>query len=203
MVFVSNSSIVKHPNKSFFNPYKYILTSFTHTSIYCFCISTFIRLTFKIYIFTGSNESIARACASALRGLTSDDDTDNLIRIMHDGGIQAVLRLSTSTKDVVTRRNCSLAMRNILSHTETLEELLNNPEMSSICNDMYDALYELLSTPRDVDVVRYTCLSMYNLSCTTSGASRLRLVSNNLVARLVEMIDAWNLKKEILPMDVR
>ena len=94
-------------------------------------------------------------------------------------------------------------MRNILSHTETLEELLNNPEMSSICNDMYDALYELLSTPRDVDVVRYTCLSMYNLSCTTSGASRLRLVSNNLVARLVEMIDAWNLKKEILPMDVR
>ena len=138
-----------------------------------------------------------------MRGLTSDDDTDNLIRIMHDGGIQAVLRLSTSTKDVVTRRNCSLAMRNILSHTETLEELLNNPEMSSICNDMYDALYELLSTPRDVDVVRYTCLSMYNLSCTTSGASRLRLVSNNLVARLVEMIDAWNLKKEILPMDVR
>ena len=38
----------------------------------------------------GQNESITRACASALRGLTSDDDTGNLIRIMRDGGIQAV-----------------------------------------------------------------------------------------------------------------
>ena len=149
------------------------------------------------------NESIARACASALRGLTSDDDIENLTRIMRDGGIQAVLRLSTSTSDVVTRRNCALAMRNILSHTETLEELLNNPNMANMLTDMYEALYGLLSLPRDVDVVRYTLLSMYNLSCTTSGASRLRLVSGNLVSRIVEIVDAWSAGEEELPMDVR
>jgi hypothetical protein len=85
----------------------------------------------------GGNESIARACASALRGLTSDDNTDNLIRIMHDGGIQAVLYLSSSTRDVVTRRNCALAIRNIFSHTDTLEELLNNPELASVLTNMY------------------------------------------------------------------
>jgi hypothetical protein len=84
----------------------------------------------------GGNKGIARACASALRGLTSDNNTDNLIRIMHDGGIQAVLYLSSSTKDVVTRRNCALAIRNIFSHTETLEELLNNATLASVLSEM-------------------------------------------------------------------
>jgi len=45
-------------------------------------------------------------------------------------------------------------MRNILSHTATLEELLNNPNMVSMLNEMYQALYELLAPPRDLDVVR-------------------------------------------------
>lgn len=64
-------------------------------------------------------------------------------------------------------------------------------------------MYELLSTPRDVDVVRYTIISMYNLSCTTSGASRIRLVSGNLVQRICEIVRAWNNGEEDLPMDVR
>ena len=35
------SFILKHPNKSIFNPIKYILTSFYHTLFYCFFIYFF------------------------------------------------------------------------------------------------------------------------------------------------------------------
>ena len=45
-------SILKTPQTSLFlTQYKYIWTSFYHTLLYWFCNSTFLRLTFKIYIF--------------------------------------------------------------------------------------------------------------------------------------------------------
>ena len=44
------SSILKQPKQVFFNPIKYILTSFYHTLL-LFCNFTFFRLTFKILYF--------------------------------------------------------------------------------------------------------------------------------------------------------
>ncbi len=145
----------------------------------------------------GSNDSIARACAAALRGLTSDSDTVNLIRIMHDGGCRAILRLAVTTRDVITMRNCALAMRNILSHTETLEELLNHPNMASTLTEVFRVLYALMDS-LDADVIRYCMLSAYNLSCTTSSGSRLRLVQHHIVKRVVNISH-----REFIPMETR
>ena len=116
---------------------------------------------------------------------------------MHDGGCRAILRLAVTTRDIITKRNCALALRNILSHTETLEELLNHTNMVSTLTEVFRVLYALMDS-HDVDVIRYCMLSAYNLSCTTSGGSRLRLVQHHIIKRVVNIGH-----REFIPMETR
>jgi hypothetical protein len=139
------------------------------------------------------DEPVKRACAATLRGLTLDDDATIIKDIVDQGGLEAILRLCQVT-DLLILRNCSSALRNILSHNELLEMLFNDKKLikKKLNTLTVNTLLKLLQGT-DVEIIRHCSFCLYNTSCISSGwmdgKCRDILVSSGAVAAAVRIVE--------------
>ena len=143
-----------------------------------------------IKLADSTDTSVKQACISALRGLTSVDDNTNLVKIINSGGLEVALRLSL-VNDVILQRNSAMVICNMLGHLETLNVILTSVKLRQTRDLTIECVLAVLRTfaKNDVDLMRFSIATLYNLSCMRHGDVLTHLCSGGAALSTQQMGD--------------